>query len=177
LAVLALSAISGDQFLSWGWRVPFLVSIIMVGVGLYIRLGILETPTFSRLLAEKRIERAPVFEVIKRQPKPIILVALAKMGEMAPAYIYTVFVLTYGTTVLGSSRNLLLSALIASAAVSFFTVPIAGHLSDRIGHKQMYLIGSIATGVFGFIYFALLNTRMPSWVFIALLCCLLSRNT
>src|SRR6476660_8619939 len=68
MAVLVCSAISGDQFLAWGWRVPFFLSIIMVGVGLYIRLGILETPTFSRLLAENRIERAPVFEVIKRQP-------------------------------------------------------------------------------------------------------------
>jgi MFS family permease len=168
LVVLVFSAISGDQFLSWGWRVPFFVSIIMVGVGLYIRLGILETPTFSRLLAENRIERAPVLEVIKRQPKSIILVALAKMGEMAPAYVYSVFVLTYGTTVLGSSRDLLLSALVASAAMSFFTVPIAGYLSDRIGRKRTYLIGSVATGVFGFIYFALLNTRMPSWIFIAI---------
>ena len=140
----------------------------MVGVGLYIRLGILETPTFSRLLAENRIERAPVFEVIKRQPKSIILVALAKMGEMAPAYVYSVFVLTYGITVLGSSRDLLLSALVASAAMSFFTVPIAGYLSDRIGRKRMYLIGSVATGLFGFIYFALLNTGMPSWIFIAI---------
>ena len=161
------SAISGDGFLSWGWRVPFFASILMVGVGLYIRLGILETPTFSRLLAENRIERAPVFEVIKRQPKSIILVALAKMGEMAPAYVYGAFVLTYGTTVLGSSRDLLLSALLASAAMSFFTIPIAGYLSDRIGRKRTYLIGSVATGVFGFVYFALLNTDMPIWIFIA----------
>jgi MFS family permease len=148
----------------------------MIGVGLYIRLGILETPTFSRLLAENRIERAPVFEVIKRQPKSIILVALAKMGEMAPAYVYTVFVLTYGTTVLGSSRDLLLSALIFAAAISFFTVPIAGYLSDRIGHKQMYLIGSVATGVFGFIYFSLLNTRIPSWIFIAIVLSLVPQH-
>jgi MFS family permease len=140
----------------------------MVGVGLYIRLGILETPIFLRLLAENRIERAPAFEVIKRRPKLIILAALARMGEMAPAYVYTVFVLAYGTTVLGISRDLLLSALLALAALSFFTVPIAGYLSDRIGRKRMYLIGSVATGLFGFIYFALLNTGIPSWIFIAI---------
>jgi MFS family permease len=176
LAVLIFSAISGDQFLSWGWRLPFFASIIMVGVGLYIRLGILETPIFSRLLAENRIERAPVFEVIKRQPKSIVLVALAKMGEMAPAYIYTVFVLTYGTTVLGSSRDLLLSALIAAAVVSFFIVPIAGHWSDRIGHKQMYLIGAVATGAFAFIYFALMNTRTPGLIFIAIVLSLVPQH-
>jgi MFS family permease len=175
-AVLVFSAISGDQFLTWGWRIPFFASIIMVGVGFYIRLGILETPIFSRLVAENRIERAPVFEVIKRQPRSIILVALAKMGEMAPAYVYTVFVLTYGTTVLGTSRDLLLSALIIAAAISFFTVPIAGYLSDRIGHKQMYLIGSVATGVFAFIYFALLNTGIPSWIFIAIVLSLIPQH-
>jgi len=87
---------------------------------------------------------------------------------MAPAYIYSVFVLTYGTTVLGSSRDLLLSALVTSQVVSFFTVPIAGHLSDRIGRKRIYLIGAIATGIFGFIYFALLNTGMPLWIFVAI---------
>jgi len=80
LAVLVFSAISGDQFLSWGWRIPFFASTVMVGIGLYIRLGILETPIFLRLLAENRIERAPVFEVIKRRPKLIILAALARMG-------------------------------------------------------------------------------------------------
>src|ERR1700739_3382127 len=80
LAVLVFSAISGDGFLSWGWRVPFFVSIIMVGVGFYIRLGILETPTFSRLLAENRIERAPAFEVINGQPKEIILGSWAGSG-------------------------------------------------------------------------------------------------
>ena len=81
LAALAFSAIAGDQFLGWGWRVPFFLSIILVGIGLYIRLGILETPTFSRLVAENRVEKAPVLEVIKRQPKQIILTALARMGE------------------------------------------------------------------------------------------------
>src|ERR1700730_15471569 len=94
--------------------------------------------------------------------------ALAKMGEMAPAYVYSVFVLTYGTTVLGSSRDLLLSALVAAAAISFFTVAIAGYLSYRIGRQRMYRLGAVAAGVFGFIYFGLLNTGMPSWIFIAI---------
>jgi MFS family permease len=108
LAVLAFSAISGDQFLTWGWRVPFWLSIVMVGIGLYIRLGILETPVFARLLEERRVERTPVIEVIKRQPKQIILIALARMAEQGPFYVYAAFLFTYGTTVLHSSRDLLL---------------------------------------------------------------------
>jgi MFS family permease len=83
IAVLVFSWISGDHFLIWGWRIPFMLSIIMVGVGLYIRLGILETPVFQRLLVENRTERVPVVEVIKRQPRSIILTALARMGEQA----------------------------------------------------------------------------------------------
>jgi len=71
LAVLAASALSGDKFLTWGWRVPFLFSIVLIAVGLYIRLGILETPVFRRLVAERRIERRPVLEVLRRQPREI----------------------------------------------------------------------------------------------------------
>src|SRR2546427_691668 len=84
LAVLIVSRTSGDQFLHWGWRVPFLFSLILVGVGLYIRLGILETPVFARILAERRVERAPIPEVIRRHPKEIVLSMLARMAEQAP---------------------------------------------------------------------------------------------
>jgi MFS family permease len=168
LAVLVFSAISGDQFLVWGWRIPFLFSIVMVGVGLYIRLGILETPIFRRLVAEDRIERAPALEVIKRQPKQIILAALARMGEQAPAYIYLAFVFAYGTQVLHTPRDFLLTALVTAGLVSFITIPLSGHLSDRFGRKRIYLIGSIATGVFGFIYFAMLNTMVPAWIFLGI---------
>src|SRR6516225_4636637 len=112
LAVLVFSAISGDQFLVWGWRIPFFVSIVMVGVGLYIRLGILETPAFRRLVAENRVERVPVLEVIKRQPRSIILSSFARMVEQAPAYIYLAFVFAYGTQVLHQDRDFLLICLI-----------------------------------------------------------------
>lgn len=176
LAVLAFSAISGDQFLVWGWRAPFLISIVLVGIGLYIRLSILETPTFARLVAENKIERAPTLEVLKRQPREIILTALARLGEQAPFYIFTAFVFTYGTTVLGSSRDLILIAVLTASVFSFFTIPFAGYLSDRIGRKRMYLLGAATVGVFGFIYFALLNTAVPGWIFLAIVLSLIPHD-
>jgi len=168
LAVLAFSAISGDQFLTWGWRVPFWLSIVMVGVGLYIRLGILETPIFARILEERRIERTPVIEVIKRQPKQIILTALARMAEQGPFYVYAAFVFVYGTKVSGASRDFLLTAILVATALSGVTTPLAGHISDRIGRKRMYLIGAVTTGAFAFIYFAMMNTMVPGLIFLAI---------
>jgi len=168
IAVLVFSRISGDQFLVWGWRIPFMLSIVMVAIGLYIRLGILETPAFRRIVAEKRVERVPVLEVIKRQPRAIILTALARMAEQAPAYIYLAFVFAYGTQVLKAPRDFLLTSLICAGFLSMVTIPLAGHLSDRIGRKRMYLIGAILTGIYGFIYFALLDTTVPALIFIAI---------
>src|SRR5271167_2078949 len=111
LAVLAFSAWSGDQFVTWGWRIPFALSIILVGVGLWIRLGILETPVFQQLLDDKKIEKAPIIEVIKRQPREILLSALVRMAEQAPFYIFTAFVFAYGTGTLHMSRELILTAV------------------------------------------------------------------
>jgi MFS family permease len=168
LAVLAFSAISGDQFLSWGWRVPFWLSIVMVGVGLYIRLGILETPVFTRILEQRRVERAPVIEVIKRQPKQIILTALCRMAEQGPFYVYAAFVFVYGTKVSGVSRDFLLTAVLTATLLSGVTTPLAGHISDRIGRKRMYLIGAVSVGVFAFIYFAMMNSMVPGLIFLAI---------
>jgi len=168
LAVLAFSAISGDQFLSWGWRVPFWLSIVMVGIGLYIRLGILETPVFVRILEQRRVERTPVIEVIKRQPKQIILTALCRMAEQGPFYVYAAFVFVYGTKVSGVSRDFLLTAVLVATVLSGVTTPLAGHISDRIGRKRMYMIGTVAVGLFGFIYFAMMNTMVPGLVFLAI---------
>jgi MFS family permease len=168
LAVLAFSAISGDQFLSWGWRVPFWLSIVMVGVGLYIRLGILETPIFTRILEQRRVERTPVIEVIKRQPKQIVLTALCRMAEQGPFYVYAAFVFVYGTKVSGVSRDFLLTAVLIATLLSGVTTPLAGHISDRIGRKRMYVIGAVSVGVFGFIYFAMMNSMVPGLIFLAI---------
>jgi MFS family permease len=168
LAVLAFSQMSGDQFLTWGWRLPFALSLILVAVGLWIRLGIMETPVFRRLVAERKIERAPMLEVIKRQPKDIILSALVRMAEQAPFYIFTAFVFAYGTKSLNVSRDFLLVAVLVAAVVSFITIPLSGHISDRIGRKKMYMIGAVTCGVFGFIYFGLLNTGSLVLIFLAI---------
>src|SRR5271166_6053706 len=143
LMVLLFSWISGDQFLDWGWRVPFWLSIAMVGIGLYIRLGILETPTFTRIVEERRVERTPVLEVLRQQPKLVALTALARTGQQGPFYIFAAFIFTYGTTVLHSSRDLLLAAVMVATMVSAVTTPLAGHISDRIGRKRMYLTGTV----------------------------------
>jgi MFS family permease len=169
LAVLGFSGFSGDKFLAWGWRVPFALSIILVAIGLYIRLRILETPTFARLAAENKIERMPALEVIKRHPRQIILSAFARMAEQAPFYIFTAFIFTYGTTVLHSSRNFLLMSVLAASLLSFFTIPLAGHLSDRIGRRRMYLIGVLVMGIFGFLYFGMLEKATPAWILAAII--------
>src|SRR5215471_1893548 len=167
LAVLFFSWFAGDQFLVWGWRIPFLLSIVMVAIGLWIRLGILETPVFQRVLAEERVVRIPVLEVLKRQPKQVALTALARMPEQAPGYIVATFIFTYGTTVLGQSRDFLLSAILVQAALGFLWVVVAGYLSDRVGRKKMYIIGCIFSGLFGFVYFGLLDTKIPGLIFLA----------
>ena len=168
LAVLTFSAISGGQFLTWGWRLPFLFSIVLVALGLYIRLGILETPVFARLVAERRIERTPVIEVLRRQPREIVLTALCRMAEQAPFYLFTAFVFAYGTEVLHLRRDFLLLAVLGGSLISFVSIPFFGHLSDRFGRKRVYMLGAALTGAYGFAYFALLNTRVPWLVVLAI---------
>jgi MFS family permease len=167
LAILAFSQMSGDQFLSWGWRIPFLLSLIMVAIGLWIRLGILETPVFRQVIAEERVARAPVIEVLRRQPKEVILTALARMGQMGPVFIYNAFIFTYGMKVVGASRDFLLIVLLIASFMSFFTIPFSGYLSDRLGRKQIYIFGAIGTGLFGFAYYAMLDTAIPGLIILA----------
>jgi MFS family permease len=176
LAVLAFSAWSGADFIAWGWRVPFILSIVLVGVGLWIRLGILETPVFKHLVDTNKIEKAPILEVIKKQPREIILSALLRMAEQAPFYIFTAFVFAYGTGTLKMSRELVLTAVLVAACVSFITIPLSGHISDRIGRRKMYLIGAATTGLFGFLYFGMLGSGYPSAVFVAIVLSLIPHD-
>jgi MFS family permease len=176
LAVLAFSQMSGEQFLAWGWRIPFALSLILVGVGLYIRLGILETPVFTKLLAERQLDRTPMLTVIKQNYREILLSAFARMAEQAPFYIFTAFIFSYGINTLHVSRNFLLAAVLAGSLLSFVSIPLFGHLSDQIGRKNMYMVGAVTTGIFGFIYFAMLNTGSEAIIFVAIVLSLIPHD-
>jgi MFS family permease len=169
LAILGFSRLSGDAFFTWGWRVPFWLSLIMVGIGLWIRLGITETPVFRQVVEAERVARAPVLEVLKRQPKEIALVALARMGQMVVAFVYAAFFFTYGIQVVHTTRDFLLEVMLIASCFSFFTIPFSGWLSDRIGRKQVYIFGAVTTGLFAFAYYALLDTAVPGLILLATL--------
>ena len=176
LVILAVSYWSGDQFATWGWRIPFALSIILVGVGLWIRIGVVETPVFRQLQAKNRIERAPVLEVVKKQPREIVLSALVRMSEQAPFYIFTAFIFAYAVGTLHMSRDLILTAVLVASCVSFITIPISGHLSDRIGRRKMYMIGAAVIGVTGFPYFAMVDSAIPWAVFVAIVVSLIQHD-
>lgn len=150
---------------------------MLVGIGLWIRLGILKTPVFRQIVEDRRTERAPIVEVVRKQPREIIIPsALLRMAEQAPFYIFTAFVFAYATRTLHVSRDLVLAAVLVASCVSFITIPLSGHISDRIGRRTMYLVGAGVTGLFGFLYFGMLDTGLPSAVFIAIVLSLIPHD-
>ena len=141
-----------------------------------MRLGILETPVFQKLVLERKIEAAPIVEVCRKQPKEIILSALIRLSEQAPFYVFTAFVFSYGVGTLKLSRDLILSAVLVASLVSFFSIPISGHISDLIGRRRMYLIGAATMGVFGFVYFGMIDSGVSWLVFLAIVLSLIPHD-
>jgi metabolite-proton symporter len=168
LMVKLMSATTGPAFDTWGWRVPFLVSIVLVGVGLYVRLRVDESPDFVAVKTQKAVLRQPVREAILRHPREVLTSAFVRLSEQAPFYLFVTFVLTYGTTQLGLDRGELLNDTMIAAGVGLISVPLFGHLSDRIGRRLMYGIGIVCTGLYAFPYFGLLDTRDSGLVLLAI---------
>ena len=175
-AVSLFSHLTGDAFETWGWRIPFLFSLVLIGIGLWIRLGVLESPLFARQVEAAEVEKQPVLRVIKEQPKEILLSAMLRMSEQMPFYIFTVFVLEYGTDTLGFGKNFLTNSVALAAAVSLFSVPFFGHLSDRVGRKRMYMAGAVATALFAIPYFALLDAKVAGLAVLAIVVSLIPHD-
>lgn len=158
-AALALIAwLAGEQFLQWGWRMPFLFSIVLVAIGFWIRLGVEESPEFTRLQRDQQVEAQPVRTVLREHGGTVLLTALARSGQQAPFYVFTAFILDYGTRILGQDRQTMLTMVMAASCLMLMSVPFWAHVSDRIGRRRMMLIGAAAMIPFPFIYFSLLDT-------------------
>jgi metabolite-proton symporter len=165
--VALMSALAGDDFLTWGWRVPFLVSIVLVGVGLYVRLKVLESPEFQTIRDEDGVAKRPVVEVIRTEWRTILTSAFVRLSEQAPFYLFVTFVLTYGVQHLKLERGGLLNATMIAATLGLVTIPLFGYLSDRIGRKLVYGIGIVGTALFAFPYYWMLDTKVGVLVVLA----------
>ncbi|HEY8700103.1 MAG TPA: MFS transporter [Arthrobacter sp.] len=153
------SGITGTEgFAAFGWRIPFILSIVLIGVGLFVRLRVVESPEFEAVRKSNKVVRSPLMEVIRRQPKQVLLSALLRTSEQAPFYLFITFVLTYAVKHLKLNSNSILDDTLIAAALGLISIPVFGRLSDRFGRRRVYGIGIVLTALFAFPYFGLLNT-------------------
>jgi MFS family permease len=164
---LVRSRLSEEAFLAWGWRVPFLLSGVLIAVGLLIRLRILETPLFRQLQATDRVARAPLVETLSRHWREILLAAGVRLTENSCFYLFTVFVLAYNETVLQVPRETVFAAINLAAAAEFVAIPLYGALSDFLSRRAVYTAGCLFLIAFAAPYYALLNTRQAGWIILA----------
>ena len=157
-----------DQFLAWGWRVPFLVSALLVGVGLLIRVRIVETPSFAKVKESATEVRQPIIEVLRTYPKEVLLAMGARFAENGAFYIYSVFVLVYATQQVKMPQETVLNAMLFAAACELVAIPAYGALSDRVGRRPVYLFGAVMTAVLAYPLFLLLDTGSTPMVVLAM---------
>jgi MHS family shikimate/dehydroshikimate transporter-like MFS transporter len=156
-----------DQFVAWGWRVPFLLSLVAVGIGYFVRRRILETPEFSAVKDQARLTRAPAWELITNHPRRVLVAMGANIGPCV-GYVYTVYTLGFMTRQLGVSQATALSALVIAAFCGSIACVLYGRLSDRIGRRTIMIGGSVFGALYAFPFFWLLETRNPIVIILAM---------
>ena len=169
---MVFSRMDESAFLSWGWRVPFLLGVLLLGVGMFIRLKIVESPVFleaQQAMAEREAEQkhVPILAVIREHPRNVLLAMGARFAENAFFYIFTVLVLSYGSQQLGMVKGDLLNAVLLGSAVQLAAIPAFGALSDRWGRRPVYLGGAVFLLLFAFPFFWMVETREMVWVMVA----------
>lgn len=160
-------AMNEVSFLAWGWRLPFLLSALLIALGLFIRLRLQETPAFAQVQREG-VARSPLLDVLLHQPRTFLIAVGMKVSEVAWVYVLTVFSIVYATTRLGLPRTLILDGILLAAVAELFTLPLFGALSDRIGRKPIYVAGAVLSAALAFPTFWLLQTRDPTVVVLTL---------
>ena len=166
-ATLVLRVTTGESMPDWGWRIAFLLSAVVLGVGLLIRRVVPESPSFDDLRRTGEVARRPLLKVLRSHPRSVLASALLRAGESAPQTLFTVFVLSYGTGALHLSRSWLLDITLIAGLTSLVTIPLSAHLSDRWGGRRLYAIGLVAVALYAFPYFSLLDRRSTTSVLIA----------
>jgi MHS family shikimate/dehydroshikimate transporter-like MFS transporter len=158
-----ISNLPEAALLAWGWRVAFLISIILVGVALYVRLAITEPPAFAAVKQSRTTAKMPILDALRQHPGSVLLVMGARIAENGAFYLYSVFVLTYATLPsIGFSNSMALQAVAIAAFIQLFTIPAFGALSDRLGRRPVYLFGAIFTAIFAFPFFWLIETSLST---------------
>jgi len=164
LAFFAASQLPDEQFLSWGWRLPFLFSAVLIVIGLFIRLSLTESPDFAEIKANSAVVRMPIAVAFRKHWKEIFLIAGTYLSQGVFAYICMAYLVSYGTTVAGISRTFALAGVFVAGLVAVLLYPVFGALSDTFGRKTMYLLGAVTMGVAIGPAFALIDTGNP-WLF------------
>lgn len=167
LALSIMTLLPEEAFLSWGWRVPFILSALLVIFGLWIRKGIDETPSFKKAQEKGEIAKIPFVETMRSHWKEVLIAVGAKVVETAPFYIFGTFIVSYATTQLGFSRTVTLNAVTIATIVTTILIPIMGKLSDKIGRKKLYVGGTVLMMLYAFPYFWLLHQNSALLLIVA----------
>jgi MHS family shikimate/dehydroshikimate transporter-like MFS transporter len=162
------SATTDAQFESWGWRIPFLFSIVLVAVGLFIRMRIMESPAFQRVKDTGTEAPKPIVDVVKTHPREVLVAMGMRIAENGVFYVFTVFVLAYGEDTLKLSKGTMLTGVAISAALGLLTIPLWGRLSDRFGRKPLYMAGAVFSTLFAFPFFTMVDTKQSVVIWLAI---------
>ncbi len=166
---LVTVALSGEQFQQWGWRIPFLLSLLLVTFGLWLRRGVEETPTFVAMQQAEKTTHTPLKEVFLRYPRELLIAGGSRIGSDVLYALVVVFTLTYVTTVLQLPRPLALMATMLGAIGNAITVPMFGALSDKLGRRPVYIVGALLAIVWSFVFFVLLDSSQPVLIVLAVI--------
>ncbi len=162
------SSMDEQAFLSWGWRMPFLLGIVLLAVGMFIRVRVMESPLFARVQHQEKVSPVPILAVLRNYPKNVLLAMGARFAENACFYIFSVFVLSYASEQLGLAKREVLMGVWIAAAIQLFAIPAFGRLSDAVGRRPVYLCGALFLAAFAFPFFWLVETKVVALVWLAI---------